>query len=71
LTTVSGGGNAHGRRRLRVLDIGDAVAGDLALAHRGDGRRTVRTKAPALDAWSDFLIDFCEGGFRAALARDA
>jgi AcrR family transcriptional regulator len=28
-------------------------------------------KAPALDAWSDFLIDFCEGGFRAALARDA
>ena len=24
--------------------------------------------APGLDEWSDFLIDFCEGGFRAALA---
>ena len=26
-------------------------------------------KMPKLDNWADFLIDFCEGGFRSALAR--
>jgi hypothetical protein len=24
---------------------------------------------PGPDAWTEFLIDFCEGGFRTALAR--
>jgi len=28
-------------------------------------------KTPALDTWADFLIDFCEGGFRSALARES
>lgn len=28
-------------------------------------------KTPELDAWAEFLIDFCEGGFRTALARQS
>jgi AcrR family transcriptional regulator len=28
-------------------------------------------ETPGLDTWADFLIDFCEGGFRAAVAREA